>query len=49
MHGFKLRAGAAYMYDQGELCSESLVTSAATDPATRKSRPVPDELRHIFG
>ncbi|MFF2481941.1 acyl-CoA thioesterase [Paenibacillus sp. NPDC058071] len=35
--------------ERGELCTEALVTSVAMDPATRKSRAVPDELRRIFG
>ncbi|GGG77343.1 acyl-CoA thioesterase [Paenibacillus radicis (ex Gao et al. 2016)] len=30
------------------LCAEALVTSVAMDPQTRKSRPVPDELRRLF-
>lgn len=34
---------------RGELCADALVTSVAIDTSTRKSRPVPDELRILFG
>lgn len=33
---------------QGELCIDALVTSVALDVTTRKSRPVPNELRALF-
>ena len=37
------------IYNQrGELCADALVTSVALDTSTRKSRPVPDELRSLF-
>ncbi|MFD1957507.1 acyl-CoA thioesterase [Paenibacillus thailandensis] len=35
--------------EAGELCADAAVTSVAMDSATRKSRPVPDELRRLFG
>ncbi|QAY67984.1 acyl-CoA thioesterase [Paenibacillus protaetiae] len=33
---------------QGELCADAEVTSVAMDVETRKSRPMPDELRKMF-
>ena len=37
------------IYNQkGDLCADALVTSVAMDAAARKSRPLPDELRHFF-
>ncbi|RAR45237.1 thioesterase family protein [Paenibacillus sp. MDMC362] len=34
--------------EQGELCADAAVTSVAMDVHTRKSRPVPEELRQLF-
>lgn len=33
----------------GELCADATVTSVAMSSDTRKSTPVPDELRRLFG
>lgn len=34
--------------EQHELCADAIVTSVAMDVTSRKSRPVPEELRRLF-
>lgn len=34
--------------EAGELCADALVTSVALDVETRRSRPVPEQLRQLF-
>lgn len=31
-----------------EICADALITSVTIDPSTRKSRPIPEQLRNLF-